>query len=550
MSAAVREPYIFISYAHADAARLSPLIAAMRAHGYRVWYDGDITAGSEWTNAIASHLRDSAVFLAFVSPHSAASENCLDEMAYAKSCKKPALLIFTNRGVQLPEGAEMQTARYQRLFLQESDTPADFLRALDGVPLLDSCREEPEQEEIPVQAEEETPPAPRRNKWLLAILLTLPELFLTLAVLLVLQWYGAFTPPAPADTVPTGMDARADALITDTVYIDGVAYTLPVPLSAFLEDGWAPVMGGYWGPSKTVWGHGSDSVLLSKGQTQLIARYYNPSGHAAEASDCAVVRLSGSTDTIGDMTLESGIDLKALSVRQLTETYGPPASYTYDEEDAEHCLFYGDTATDAGLSFWYKAPDAAAPTLLMIEVAKVSAETENAPSPPAYLATYTPPEALGEDLLSGVFELEGSLYRLGVPVSVLLADGWTLQEGSPVCLVAGEEAVAWLTRDGKTLQVRLRNDSRYQTATENGYVLALGLFGGNDEPSLRLPCGLTAGMPEAAADALLSNKSIKLPGEGYVTYELPGPSNSLSVTVDTRTGVVSDVLLASTVPIY
>ena len=121
------KPYIFISYSHRDTDTVLPIISAMEDRGYRIWFDQGIEAGSEWSNNIAKHLRDCSAFVAFVSKHSMASENCLDEIAYAKSNNKPSLMIFLEENVILPEGVEMQTARFQRIYHLSSDSTESFV---------------------------------------------------------------------------------------------------------------------------------------------------------------------------------------------------------------------------------------------------------------------------------------------------------------------------------------------------------------------------------------------------------------------------------------
>ena len=55
-----RAPYIFVSYAHKDAAQVLPVIAQLQSYGYRIWYDEGIAPGSEWAENIAVHLNNCA----------------------------------------------------------------------------------------------------------------------------------------------------------------------------------------------------------------------------------------------------------------------------------------------------------------------------------------------------------------------------------------------------------------------------------------------------------------------------------------------------------
>lgn len=141
------EPYIFISYAHKDSGIILPLIETMQEKGYRIWFDEGIEAGTEWSNNIAAHLQDCAVFVVFASHNSVKSENCLDEIAFAKAHQKPSLLIFLQENVVLPSGTDMQTARFQRMFYNRHTSDESFIQKLTEAPLLDNCREIPAKQE-------------------------------------------------------------------------------------------------------------------------------------------------------------------------------------------------------------------------------------------------------------------------------------------------------------------------------------------------------------------------------------------------------------------
>src|SRR5215469_14869203 len=47
---------LFVSYARADRARVAPLVAALEAEGWSVWWDPEITPGQEFDRLIAEEL--------------------------------------------------------------------------------------------------------------------------------------------------------------------------------------------------------------------------------------------------------------------------------------------------------------------------------------------------------------------------------------------------------------------------------------------------------------------------------------------------------------
>ena len=51
-----RRADVFVSYKTEDRSRLAPLVDALRAHGFSVWWDADIGGGSNWQEDIEEHL--------------------------------------------------------------------------------------------------------------------------------------------------------------------------------------------------------------------------------------------------------------------------------------------------------------------------------------------------------------------------------------------------------------------------------------------------------------------------------------------------------------
>jgi len=54
-------PYVFVSYSHADAAAAYPVLTHMRNAGFNVWYDDGIEPGATWRDEVASALAESAL---------------------------------------------------------------------------------------------------------------------------------------------------------------------------------------------------------------------------------------------------------------------------------------------------------------------------------------------------------------------------------------------------------------------------------------------------------------------------------------------------------
>ena len=101
------EPYGFISYAHKDAARVLPVIAALSRDRFRLWYDAGIEAGDNWPEVVADHLRRAGTVVFFLSHRFLHSQNCVREVHYAVDRRKPMIAVYLEP-LELPSDLAMQ----------------------------------------------------------------------------------------------------------------------------------------------------------------------------------------------------------------------------------------------------------------------------------------------------------------------------------------------------------------------------------------------------------------------------------------------------------
>ena len=77
------DPYIFVSYAHEDTVEVFPELKWLKDQGFNIWYDEGISPGSTWREELAGAIEACDLFMLFVTPSSATSDNCLKEVNYA-----------------------------------------------------------------------------------------------------------------------------------------------------------------------------------------------------------------------------------------------------------------------------------------------------------------------------------------------------------------------------------------------------------------------------------------------------------------------------------
>lgn len=135
------EPYVFVSYSHRDETRVWPMIEGLQSRGVRVWYDGGIEAGSHWDDEIFRHLDGSSHILAFVTENFLGSENCMDEIHFAKENQKGPMLLYLDR-LELPKKLQYRYGRLQALIEPQFDSTDDFLDALSQTKIIADCKDQ------------------------------------------------------------------------------------------------------------------------------------------------------------------------------------------------------------------------------------------------------------------------------------------------------------------------------------------------------------------------------------------------------------------------
>jgi formylglycine-generating enzyme required for sulfatase activity len=122
-------PSIFISYAHADKVVVFDAIRQLHLKGANIWYDEGIQAAGEWVEEIAHAIKDSVLFLVFISPRSIDSRYVRQEIGYASSLNKEILTVFVE-DTALPAGLSLILQQFQSLSLSEKSWKTRALKAI------------------------------------------------------------------------------------------------------------------------------------------------------------------------------------------------------------------------------------------------------------------------------------------------------------------------------------------------------------------------------------------------------------------------------------
>jgi len=141
------EPFVFVSYAHRDAETVYKELKWLRDAGFNIWYDEGISPGRSWPEELANAINKCSLFLLFVTPSSAESENCEREVTFSFDEHKPFLAIHledTNLGpgLKLSIGNSQAILRFrqsQRDYREKvTSTLTEFLGEVPSVEVVET----------------------------------------------------------------------------------------------------------------------------------------------------------------------------------------------------------------------------------------------------------------------------------------------------------------------------------------------------------------------------------------------------------------------------
>lgn len=162
---------------------------------------------------------------------------------------------------------------------------------------------------------------------------------------------------------------------------------------------------------------------------------------------------------------------------------------------------------------------------------------------PEAVAAYEKPAALSDDPSVYEIEMEGNVYTMPVPVSVLIADGWEIDESqSEPVIAAGSSGWVTLRNGGQEIDEIVRNPESYATIPQNCWVETLGIGEYSLNVDGTLPGGIKNGMSEEEFLQILDDAGISYEADGesgdykYYTYNEKAYDQCFQVTVYTGTG--------------
>lgn len=160
------DPFIFVSYSHANTPIALDFIRRLQKAGFRVWYDGGMEPGEIWLEKLPANLEHCGCVIALLTKDFPKSRWCPRELLTADNCGK-AILPFYLEPVSDPK-LKILLAERHAVHTSNFEDPEEFYRYVFGLKKLAVCRDEvpaaPAPAAEPIRTEV---PEPQPDPWTL-----------------------------------------------------------------------------------------------------------------------------------------------------------------------------------------------------------------------------------------------------------------------------------------------------------------------------------------------------------------------------------------------
>ena len=342
--------------------------------------------------------------------------------------------------------------------------------------------------------------------------------------------------PAKAASAPSEL---SDDLYDFQISIDGTVYQFPMWYSDFEALGWE-----YDGDNTRTLSSNqyTTTEVWEKDGFEVYTRFANLSMNAVPFSESMVAGITLDRyyleDCDWEILLPGGIQYGVSNADDIKAAYGDPTD-DYDSDLYYKMTYESDSYSEIEL-YVYKDDN----TLKQIDIENL-VELEGADNSineevPDLVKNYKAPKELGEDFYAYTAQLEGNVYILPCPVSVLLENGFTIDTAnSDSEVAAGGNGWIDLKYNNQTLHTMVENFADYATIIENCFVLSMESSVNGPKFDLVFPGNIKVGDSEDAVKKATDgfNCEVETSDSGYTYYEVSDPDAGV---LDRYTIIVKD----------
>ncbi|MCL1896741.1 MAG: hypothetical protein FWG03_09360 [Clostridiales bacterium] len=327
--------------------------------------------------------------------------------------------------------------------------------------------------------------------------------------------------------------------------LDGVVYQLPAPFSEFAANGWEIIyrLGVDYANEKLDPGTYTGVVVVENGEHQVYMDFLNDDMDTKVLTECSVggIDLDYANSKYGaSLVLPAGIKL-GTPEEDVLAAYGEPTDfydgvssrmYKYDID--YYSKVQVDVDADTGLVYGLKIQN-------FIRHEKKEDAGGEAPD---VVKAYKAPSEIGDSWDSYTLKFGGTLMKLPVPVSELMANGWVPVSDENIMIAAKDYAIGFEIRNGnQVLRTNLRNYADTQQPVKYCFITKIEYSDYSTKISIELPGGITEKSPIEDFIKAYGKPDEEEENTVLKYYKWGDYSEGLEVSINNESGEISRISL-------
>lgn len=297
--------------------------------------------------------------------------------------------------------------------------------------------------------------------------------------------------PEPEPEPPAASGDLSDDPYSFTAMLDGVVYTLPAPFSEFAANGWAidEEISSNPSPTEEIEPDSyASAVVVKNGDHQMSMDFVNTDVNTLSMTECNIGALSlySYAEKGAELVLPASITLGS-TIEEVLAAYGEPS---YKNESETIFKYSGDSYAEIGIDF--DAETKLANGLRIRNLIPKEVAPEYTGDAPAVVTSYEQPAALGDSWDSYTAKYGGVLYKLPVPVSVLMENGWEGVDDVNTMVDGKGYLIGFQLRNGnQVLRTSVTNYDGNQQPAKYCFVTKIEYYDNGAQVPIELPKGVS-----------------------------------------------------------
>lgn len=328
----------------------------------------------------------------------------------------------------------------------------------------------------------------------------------------------------PVVQAPTDL---SDDIYSFQISIDGTIYQLPMWYEDFVALGWECTEDLTTKLSSNQY---YSTAVFTKDGVKFYVGLANLSMNTVTLDKAMVYSIQLQDyylkDSDWEFILPKGITRGISTKDDIVAAYGEPSD-EYDATNYYKLTYEYDTYQEVIL---YVSKETN--TLYEIEIENMieleGADNSINPEVPELVNNYVAPEALSESLYDFTIDLEGVLYELPCPLSLLLDNGFTINEkNSEMEVASGDSGWVELKYKNMTYRTLVKNYAEYATIVQNCFVTTIKTSEFDPKFDLTIPGNIKRGDSEDDLLAVIENFNYEKDESGdFIYYTVYDPDKS------------------------